>query len=250
MGVWFFSNGVHGNAPPTHTHHTTPQRTPSSEPALPTRACVSLLDIRGGRRLSRGDVIVPTGSKSPREVANQTTGLTANTKPSMRFCTGAAEVWTTSRSKTAARICRAASGGISGAISAGGSGADPRLAAGSAASMTQDFARPWFPSVLYVYKRRARARGARHPTVDMGVKGETSQSRRWRCWHRFIGMWQQESGQRPRRENGATVRCTSLNPSYPLPLGHCWDGQTRWHRTTLMLQYRTNVNNIVRGPCP
>ena len=31
----------------------------------------------------------------------------------------------------------------------------------------------------------------------------------------FIGMWQQESGCGPRRENGATVRTSSRIPHYP-----------------------------------
>ena len=33
--------------------------------------------------------------------------------------------------------------------------------------------------------------------------------------YRFIGVWQQESSQRPQRENGATVRASSLIPYAP-----------------------------------
>ena len=34
---------------------------------------------------------------------------------------------------------------------------------------------------------------------------------------RFIGVWQQESSQRPQRENGTTVRASGLIPHNPLP---------------------------------
>ena len=67
----------------------------------------------------------------------------------MRFCTGVAEVWATSPSKTARRICRAASGGISWAGSGSGTGGtEPGLAASGA-----QVAGPEFPSVLCAYTR-------------------------------------------------------------------------------------------------
>ena len=55
--------------------------------------------------------------------------------------------------------------------------------------------------------------------------------------YRFIGVWQQESSQRPQRENGATVRASGVIPHTP-SLGVDWAIGQMFEMVAVMLGLR------------